>query len=143
MNYFNNDPCVSEETAELLKEAGFDWPCASYYQNHIFHDYVTNRDRLVLHDCNHDPDYMGQCSAPTLATAQQWILETYHFHVTIFSMSQESWMYRVTVPHQDLSKSLLYGEDYYTYQEALEGAINEALKLVLKKITLKTDENEN
>ena len=143
MNYFNNDPCVSEETAELLKEAGFDLPCASYYQNGIFYDYTAHRNKLVLHDCNHNPEYMEQKTAPTLATAQQWILETYRFHVTIFSMSQESWMYRVTVPHQDLSKSLLYGEDYYTYQEALEGAINEALKLVLKKITLKTDENEN
>lgn len=143
MNYFNNDPCVSEETAELLKEAGFDWPCASYYQNGIFYDYIADRHKLVLHDCNHDPLYMEQKTAPTLATAQQWILETYHFHVTIFSMSQESWMYRVTVPHQDLSKSLLYGEDYDTYQDALEGAINEALKLVLKKITLKIDGNEN
>ena len=66
METINHECYVSLEVAKLLKEAGFDWECQSYYQGGIFHQYSTNRERVVIMDFNSAPDYMELYSAPTL-----------------------------------------------------------------------------
>ena len=67
--------------------------------------------------------------APTQSLLQKWIREVHNIHITIFSQSQESWMYRITKKGQKLEDGL-YGEDFYTYEEALEESLYQALLLI-------------
>lgn len=57
----------------------------------------------------------------------KWLREVHKLHITIFSQSQESWMYRITKPHQKLEDGE-YGEDFNTYEETAEAAIKYCLK---------------
>ena len=52
----------------------------------------------------------------------------YKIHITITSVSQESWQYHITKTGDSLGKK--YDEDFYTYEEALEAGLQEALKLI-------------
>lgn len=68
----------------------------------------------------------------SLYEAQKWLRKKKGLHITIFSSSQQSWMFRITKPHQKLEDGV-YGEDFYTYEDSLSAGINECIKL-LKKI---------
>ena len=63
---------------------------------------------------------------------QKWCREKYSKHITIFSSSQESWMLRITIPHQKLEDGK-YGEDFYTYEQALEEGLYQTLLLIQKE----------
>ena len=78
-----------------------------------------------------NPSYITQTNylAPTQNLLQKWIREVHNIHITIFSQSQESWMYRITKKGQKLEDGL-YGEDFYTYEEALEEGLYQALLLI-------------
>lgn len=67
---------------------------------------------------------------PTQAQAMKWLREVHHLHITIFSSSQESWMYRITKPHQTLEEGY-YGEDYISFEEACDDAIKQCLTKIL------------
>ena len=131
MTTINHECYVSFEVAKLLKEAGFDWGCKTHYHNGCLdsiyggkHDYNSER-----YD---DGGYNVYYSAPTLDVAQRWLREVHHLHITIFSSSQESWMFRITKQHQNLEDGV-YGEDFNTYEEAQEAGIKKALELLLEK----------
>jgi len=62
--------------------------------------------------------------------AMKWLREVHKLHITIFSQSQESWMYRITRPGQKLEEGD-YGEDFYSYEEALDAAIKHCLTDIL------------
>ena len=132
METANHEYYVSLEVAKQLKKAGFDWDGMSYYQNGIFYHYSINRGRIIIMNQNSAPNYMEQYSAPTLDVAQRWLRKTHHLHITIFSSSQESWMFRITKLHEKLENGA-YGEDFYTYDEAQEAGIKKALELILEK----------
>lgn len=61
------------------------------------------------------------------SAVMKWLREVHKLHITIFSQSQESWMYRITKPHQKLEDGE-YGEDFNTYEDAAEAAIKFCLK---------------
>lgn len=63
---------------------------------------------------------------------QKWCRDKYSKHITIFSSSQESWMFRITIPHQKLEDGK-YGEDFYTYEQALEEGLYQTLLLIQKE----------
>lgn len=132
MKTTNHEYYVSLEVAKLLKEAGFDWEGMPYYQNGIFYQYFIDKEQIIIMNHNSTPNYMEQYSAPTLDVAQRWLREVHHLHITIFSSSQESWMFRITKQHQSLEDGV-YGEDFYTYEEAQEAGINKALEKILEK----------
>lgn len=116
---------VSYATAMLMKELGFDYPVASSYCNCNIEDCDhTNFSERTLANYS---TYSGIVSAPTLALAQKWLLDKYSYHITITSITQESWSRRITKAYQRLSDGN-YAEDFYTYDEALEDAINFILK---------------
>ena len=96
---------VSFETAKLAKEKGFDLK--------IENNYFAK----------------SEFPAPTQSLLQKWLRENYQLHITIYSSSQESWMYRITRPHQDFDEGL-YDEDFENYEECLEHALQETLKLI-------------
>jgi hypothetical protein len=126
-----NEPCVSLDTANMLKEIGFNWPCYACYDN------LGVKGRLYYTfgylDHNHHKYCSELISAPTLAFAQKYIRETFNIHITIYSSSQESWMYRITEKGQKLEDGL-YGEDFYTYEEAQEEAIKQVLKNKIQNV---------
>lgn len=64
-----------------------------------------------------------------LYDARRFLREEKKLHITIFSQSQESWQYRITKPHQKLEDGL-YGEDFSSYEEALNYAIKDCIKYV-------------
>ena len=129
MERANHEYYVSLEVAKLLKEAGFDWECKTYYDISLY------RDEIIIEGEFHDYNFTtGNIifSAPTLEIAQRWLRKTHHLHITIFSSSQESWMFRITKLHEKLENGA-YGEDFYTYEEAQEAGIKKALELILDK----------
>ena len=123
---------VSYATAVLMKELGFDYPVVSSYCPVPSRYCICNID-----NCDHTNfsegtlanynTHSGTVSAPTLALAQKWLLDKYSYHITITSITQESWSRRITKAYQRLSDGN-YAEDFYTYDEALEDAINFILK---------------
>ena len=116
---------VSFETAKLLKEKGFDEETRCYYP--IKGD-ATGR-LMFGSEYNHNHSQV-QISAPTLQMAMKWLLVTHHLLITTFSSSQESWMYRITKPHQRLEDGV-YGEDYETREDAIEAAIKHCLEKLI------------
>lgn len=130
MKTTNHEYYVSLEVANLLKEAGFKWFINSAYRDGV----LMHQGNLLCDNFNgkqyENPARHEFFSAPTLDIAQRWLREVHHLHINIFSSSQESWMFRITKPHQKLEDGI-YGEDYYTYEEALEAGIKKALETIL------------
>ena len=64
-----------------------------------------------------------------LHLAQKWFRDKHKLHVTIYSCSQESWMYRITKQGQKLEEGI-YAEDFPSYEEALDNALKEMSNLI-------------
>lgn len=132
MEIINHEYYVSLEVAKLLKKAGFDWEVQSYYSK------LSRMQGKLLWlscGCKYKENIninQNRYSAPTLDVVQRWLRETYHLHITIYSSSQESWMFRITEPHQKLEDGV-YGEDFNTCEEAQEAGIKKALEFILHK----------
>ena len=147
METVNHECYVSLEVAKLLKEAGFDWECETCYMgkskraykyNKCFNWNLPRKDFEKEGSDNLFYAFINQkktnnfVSTPTLDVAQRWLREVHHLHITIFSSSQESWMFRITKQHQSLEDGV-YGEDFYTYEEAQEAGIKKTLEMILEK----------
>lgn len=125
---------VSYETAKLLKEAGFDVPCNSYYE--------LEDGEAVRKDCIRPYDHNGFgdtiCSRPTLALAARWLREKHRIVVDVTfippSVDGNEWQYFIgemddMVWKGDFKSS---ARKYSTYEEALEAGLKEAIKLIKK-----------
>ena len=64
-----------------------------------------------------------------LHLTQKWFRDEHKLHVTIYSCSQESWMYRITKQGQKLEEGI-YAEDFSSYEEALDNALKEMSNLI-------------
>ena len=113
---------VSFKVAKLAKKKGFDEVCSYLYENSKDMVYTTHKNSGL----NKHFDWY---SAPTQDLLRTWLLEIHSIHITIFSKSQESWMYRITTKGQSLENGL-YGEDFYSYEEALDEGLYHALNLL-------------
>jgi len=114
---------LSFETAKLLKEKGFDEPTLTIYR--MFDDDLVDMIQYNFALPNSE-NGKSDFACPTLQMAMKWLREVHHLHITVFSSSQESWMYRITKPHQTLEEGC-YGEDYTSYEEACDDAIKQCL----------------
>lgn len=133
-----------------LKQLGFDWEIptcyridevngkdAEVYMYHKPFNWNMPRDLYEIHGSDnifhafiHENDEQIECiSAPTLDLVQRWLREVHKLHITIFSSSQESWMFRITKPHQQLEDGI-YGEDFETFEDAQDGAIKKCLEIL-------------
>ncbi len=118
---------ITFETAKLAKEKGFDEIC--YYLNHPLYGVVDNSKYHKNSKINvSDKDKTKYTTAPTQSLLQKWLREVHNIHLTITSISQESWQCHITKPGEILGKN--YIEDAYSYEEALEEGLQEALKLI-------------
>ena len=123
---------VSVSTALSLKNAGFDWATSTYYQGHTSHELINEypscynfNDKDSYYNTHEDVS-VHRTSAPTLYVAQKWLRNVKGIHITVYSCSQESWQYRITKRGENLNDGI-FGEDFYTYEEALEHAILTAI----------------
>ena len=108
---------------DLIDEYGGIYKRSEVYKLYIEPVKAWSRNTMI------DTDLGEHCSCVHLYDAQQWLREVKNLHITIFSSSQESWMYRITKPHQKLEEGV-YGEDFTSYEEALQFAIKECVKIL-------------
>ena len=129
---------VSFNTAKLLKEAGFDVPCKSYYE--LEDGEVVRKDGVSKHDYNGMEDAV--CSRPTQALAARWLREKHRIVVDVTfippSVDGNEWQYFIGEMDDMVWKGDFESSDrkYSTYEEAFEAGLQEAIKLI-------TNENEN
>lgn len=107
---------IKFETATLAKKKGFDWYTSTY---------IDDEEDIIEDDT---APLIGAIPAPTQSLLQRWLREVHKIHITITSISQESWQYHITKVGDSLGK--LYNEDYDDYEEALEDALVDALNLI-------------
>ncbi len=114
----------------MLKEAGFDVPCNSYYE--------LEDGEAVRKDCIRPYDHNGFgdtiCSRPTLALAARWLQEVYNVAIySLYDDDMEQWFYVVDAftknPVINGSQS---GSEYDDYESAFEDGLREAIKLIKK-----------
>ena len=103
---------ISFDTAKLAKEKGFN----------IIQQIITTWNKNTREE-----EYTTD-NGITQSLLQKWLREEHNIHITITSISQESWQYHITKPGQRLGDN--YEEDFYTYEEALESGLHQALKLI-------------
>lgn len=150
---------ITFETAKLAKEKGFDITLYTSYINGVFHEneaepngydgwdiphkenwnkkgWIFTKEESSCFNCKLDNiKYFEACSAPTQSLLQKWLREKHKISVTIFSSSQESWSVKVNTPsltglHGNIEQFHYKGVDFYTYEEALEEGLYQALKLI-------------
>lgn len=120
---------VSFDTAQMLKEAGFDVPV---YKHYTKTGAIWTSAMPEKH--NDKMDYM--CfPCPTQALAARWLREAYHYAVCVwFSKDHEKWFYA----HGNMD-NIVFDTDYCiseyiydSYEEGLEAGLQEAVKLIKK-----------
>ena len=126
---------VSFDTAKMLKEAGFDEICDTFYSSRVGAPYLL-RSRNSELDKKH-------YSRPTLALAARWIREVHDIHIMVnvdFSSYIDGTPLNVNreyvllwIEFADNKVHSNYAMEIYgTYEAALEAGLQEALKLIIK-----------
>ena len=110
---------ITFETAKLAKEKGFE-----------LDKYLSIDDENPKNlNSNYNPrDYQPWYFDLTQSLLQKWLREVHNIHITVTSISQESWQSHITRKGERLGKS--YTEDADTYEEALEQGLLEGLNLI-------------
>jgi hypothetical protein len=124
---------ITLETAKLAKEKGFDLKFCHTGWHGDFGDLVGDNypflgtySYLTSIHCNNKDEH--QIQRPTQSLLQKWLRDIHGIHLTPTSISQESWQCHITKKGDVLGKN--YIEDAYSYEEALEDGLKEALKLI-------------
>lgn len=127
---------VSFDTAKMLKEAGFDVPCNSYYE--LENGEVVRKDSIGSSDYNAYEATV--CSRPTQALAARWLREVHGIHVysiqtnlpyTEPQTTKWEWGY-VIDKVDDPNGESIFDMNFTSYEKALEAGLREAIKLVKK-----------
>jgi len=111
---------IKFETAKLAKEKGFDWEVTEGF---------TKDGRIFI--CSKSSGFFPkECRRPTQSLLQKWLREVHNIHVfaTLFSYPNE---YDSCIYIKD-KEPIIKGINF-TYEEALETGLQEALKLILNK----------
>lgn len=126
---------VSFDTAKLLKEAGFDVPCNSYYE--LEDGEVVRKDSIGSSDYNAYEDTV--CSRPTQALAARWLRDV---HDTFVKMERVGsfdgkefrfyWSFSIISVSTACLKSISGGR-YDGYEEALEVGIVQVLERIIEE----------
>ena len=118
---------VSFETAQMLKEAGFDVPCNSQYTDNGFG--WSDLDKVNYNE------YETSYSRPTQSLAAKWLREKHRIALDVAfippSVDGDVWQYFVG-EMDDMIWEGEYetGRKYATYEQAMEAGLQEAIKLV-------------
>lgn len=126
---------VSYEIAKELKEKGFDEECLYYYYggNELF-SFIENDKPLWM---NHNNSTFNTCcSAPLYQQVIDWLREKHNMNVYVdygCAEFKEDWGFGIkeTKPTKTGFTHLIkFSTGHKTYNEALEAAIKESLKLI-------------
>ena len=111
---------ISFETAKLAKEKGFHISSRGegmgkrvFINGELVNTIFSSKDHI---------------HAPTHSLLQKWLREVHNIHITITSISQESWQYHIQKPGDKLGDN--YNEDFENFEEALEVGLYQALLLL-------------
>ena len=121
---------VSFDTARMLKEAGFDVPCRSYYE--LEDGEIVMKDSIGSSDYNAYEDTV--CSRPTQALAARWLREVYNVAIySLYDDDMEQWFYVVDAfTKNPVINGFQSGSEYDDYESAFEDGLREAIKLIKK-----------
>ena len=117
---------VSFETAKLLKEKGFDEPCAWLYDNQGRKEYVSAY-HLPWPNSELEEDEWSCC---TLQMAMKWLREVHNRFIEICTDRAHNFKYIVFRPAiYDKELDCLWESDNFsTYEQACEAAIKYCLE---------------
>ena len=116
---------VSFDTAKMLKEAGFDVPTSTHYSNsgEVWQSSAPE-------DYNDDKSCKA-CSRPTQALAARWLREKHDIDVMIDVYNRDYYCCNIYKnKHLMIIKNIVSSD----YVEVLESGLQEAIKLIKKKI---------
>ena len=127
---------VSFEIAKLLKEKGFDEPCAWQYYTYWEGGELKNYERPVLLDKmlkNSQVIDKDNATAPTLQMAMKWLREVHKLFIQTWILSENGYWFNIiklldNYYHKDLYSTGLKDIYYSTEEEAVEAAIEYCLK---------------
>ena len=120
------DDYVSFETARLLKEAGFDWPCEKWFELKDGTPIEWGADAGCNWNVSED-DY----SRPTLSLAAKWLREVKNIHIQIYCTSNSDWGYMADIIG-DCDEALCEDSEFPTYERAMEVALEEVLEWICR-----------
>lgn len=136
---------VSFDTAKQLKAVGFDLECQAHYNKDgefILRGYESDWNANATASINPDVEYY---SAPTLAVAQKWLLETKHIAVyacpgfELVDKGDDTWrmMWQAAATDTDIEADEIPlgepDESYPSYEEALEVCLQQCLTYIINK----------
>lgn len=133
---FTKEDYVSLETAKILKEKGFDEYCGAYY--HLNCDDMTEDECFEVATDNDfkNSNNVYRVGAPTLYEAQKWLWENHKMFVSAapdspFTVPLEFFFW-IDFPTETINvfDSLITGEHFSSFQQALDAGIRGALKLI-------------
>lgn len=145
---------ITFKTAKLAKEKGFNVEVTHCYGGDYndryelkeYNSLCTGNNGEMIHRMTGDSEYLWLCktdfnndgfdsySAPTQSLLQKWLREKHKIHITIGPWFGRDEHFRFTIEpiciigeftFEDISE-----EDFESYEEALEKALQEALKLI-------------
>ena len=119
------DDYASFETARLLKEAGFDWPCEKWFELKDGTPIEWGVDAGYNWNVSKD-DY----SRPTLSLAAKWLREENNIYVEVICKFT-CWKFSLINLNPVCIIKLTAGS-FNTYEEALEEGLKEALERICK-----------
>ena len=130
---------ISFEAAELAQQKGFDLKCRGYYQtkeykysnlkNPILRQNGTSHGIKNYNNQNNKwVKAYGLVSAPTQSLLQRWLREKYNIHAFVIPISKRYHSHCIEYGNK-LVDSRPIGT-YKSYEEALERALIEGLKLI-------------
>ncbi|MEM7485050.1 MAG: hypothetical protein AAF348_07560 [Bacteroidota bacterium] len=129
---------IEFKTAKLAKEKGFDWPVRYYYQHNIEGKLITSDLEEELSNCNDTPNY-PEWSRSTQSLLQKW-LRKLHIDITVITnwLKDGKKIYYVGFSYLNknnkidiwFSKKSGNKIEYPTYEQALETALYEGLKII-------------
>ncbi len=131
---------ISFSAAKLAKEKGFNWKIDYCYPR--FTKGLMVAGKIIIMGDRDANDTKNYVSAPTQSLLQKWLREKHSIHVALrFQPSQPTmsgFYYRGYIAHFSvfddklmiLSKDISFTKPMQSYEEALEGGLKEALKLI-------------
>ena len=132
------DTLISLETAKLASEKGFNIKTQNSYNLYIHNDkgpFYRLESNPMYPKQNHNQFSNSRFSAPTQSLLQKWLREKHRLFVYViprfdgFDHAQYFCNYEVYYPG-DVESRDVEGDGSYTYEEALENGLQEALKQI-------------
>ena len=119
---------INPRTGELAKKKGFNWSCRTIYHPDNLEETSSKIQHLPFNGLNNKvfKKTVSCFTLPTQSLLQRWLRENYNIQITVFHFIFRNGkvMYKYHINQDSLS---IY---YKTYEEALEEALYEGLKLI-------------